>query len=405
MLKKVIDSTIQQLSTSEERSLYDLNLGPSHPAMHGIFENRVKLDGERIVKCEAHIGYCHRSFEKLAEHYTYNQVNTITDRMNYVSSMANNIGWCLAMEKFLGIEVPKMVQYVRVIMLEINRIIDHLVCAGILGVDAGAYTGFLYFFELREEVYKIFERMVGARLTTNFGRVGGLDRPLYPEFKEDVLEWIKPLPKVLKEFHTLLTRNRIFIDRCRNVSPISAERALEYGFVGPNLRAAGVNYDLRTAEPYSSYEDFEFQVPMGTNGDVYDRYMVRMIEMEESGKIIEQAVKNLPDGPWHADIPEIFLPEKKDVYSSMEAMIHHFKIIMHGIHPPKGDIYFAIEAPNGELGFYIVSDGGPTPYRLHFRSPSLYYYQAIEELLEGGMIADAVLTISSMNMIAGELER
>ena len=405
MLKQVIDKTIAETQPKETRDLYDLNLGPSHPAMHGIFENRVKLDGERIVKCESHIGYCHRSFEKLAEHYSYNQVNTITDRMNYVSSMANNIGWTLAAEKLLGIEVPKMVQYVRVIMLEANRIIDHFVCNGILGVDGGAYTGFLYFFEHREGVYKIFERMVGARLTTNFGRVGGLDRPLYPEFKQDMLEWIKPIPKVLKEFHTLLTRNRIFIDRCKDVSSISAERAMEYGFTGPNLRAAGINYDLRKNEPYSSYEDFDFEVPLGSTGDVYDRYMVRMIETEESMKIIEQAVNNLPDGPWHADVPEIFLPEKKHVYSNMESMIYHFKIIMHGIHPPKGEIYSAIEAPNGELGFYCASDGGPTPYRLHFRSPCLYYYQSIEELLTGGLIADAVMTVSSLNAIAGELER
>ncbi len=405
MLKQVIDSEISRQVGIDEDTYYDLNLGPSHPAMHGILENRVKLDGERIIDVEAHIGYCHRSFEKLAEHYNYNQVITITDRMNYVSSMANNIGWTLTAEKLLGIEVPKLVQYVRVIMLEINRIIDHLVCNGILGVDAGAYTGFLYFFEQRERAYEIFEKMVGARLTTNFGRVGGLDRPLYPEFREDVLEWIKPIPKVLWEFHTLLTRNRIFIERTRDVSSISPERALEYGFTGPNLRATGIKHDLRKEEPYSSYEDFDFDVPVGSTGDVYDRYMVRMVEMEQSLKIIEQAVNNLPDGPWHADIPEVFLPDKKDVYSSMESMIYHFKIIMHGIRPPVGEVYQAIEAPNGELGFYCVSDGGPNPYRLHFRSPCLYYYQSIEELLKGGLIADAVMTISSINVIAGELER
>ncbi|MBD3165643.1 NADH-quinone oxidoreductase subunit D [bacterium] len=405
MLKQVIDKEIADQQQLQEQELYDLNLGPSHPAMHGIFENRVKIDGERIIECESHIGYCHRSFEKLSEHYSYTQVNTITDRMNYVSSMANNIGWILAAEKLLGIEVPKKVQYVRVIMLEINRIIDHLICNGILGVDAGAYTGFLYFMEAREKVYTIFDKMVGARLTTNFGRVGGLDRPLYPEFADDVLNWVKVIPKVLKEFHTLLTRNRIFIERCRDITPISAERALDYGYTGPNLRAAGVEYDVRKADPFSSYEDFDFEIPTGTTGDVYDRYMVRMEEMEQSVKIIEQAAKNLPDGPHHADVPEIYLPEKKDVYSNMEAMIYHFKIIMHGIRPPKGEVYQAIEAPNGELGFYCVSDGGPNPYRLHFRSPCFYYYQSIEELLRGSLIADAVLCISSLNAIAGELER
>ncbi len=403
MNSKMVSDAIYQNTIKDE--LYDVNLGPSHPAMHGIFDNRIKLDGERIVDIEANIGYCHRSFEKLSEHYNYNQVITITDRMNYVSSMANNIGWVMAAEKLCGIEVSKMVQYVRVIIFEMNRIMDHLVRNGILGVDAGAYTGFLYFYEQRERAYTIIERMTGARLTTNFGRVGGLDKPLYPEFKQDVLEWIKPIPKVLKEFHLLLTRNRIFIDRCKDVAGIAGDRALEYGYTGPNLRAAGVNYDLRKAEPYSSYEDFDFEVPLGSNGDTYDRYMVCMDEMEQSLKIIEAAVNNLPDGPWHADVPEVFLPEKKDVYSNMEAMIYHFKIIMHGINPPEGEVYQAVEAPNGELGFYCVSDGGPNPYRLHFRSPCFYYYQAIEELLRGHMIADAVLTISSMNMIAGELER
>lgn len=403
MLKHVIDRALQEGLSEEE--IWDLNLGPSHPAMHGILDNRLKLDGERILACESHIGYCHRSFEKLAEHFGYNQVLTITDRMNYVSSICNNVGWLLAAEKLLGIEVPKKVEYVRVIMMEMNRIMDHMVCNGILGVDAGAYSGFLYLYRYREEAYKIFDKMFGARLTTNFGRVGGLDRPLYPEFADDVREWMKPIPKVLKEFHTLLTRNRIFIERCRDITPISRERAMEYGFTGPNLRAAGVLYDLRKNEPYSSYEDFDFDIPLGTNGDVYDRYMVRMEEMDQSLKIIEQAVENLPEGPWHADIPEVFLPEKKDVYSNMEAMIHHFKIVMHGIRPPEGEVYQAIEAPNGELGFYCVSDGGPNPYRLHFRSPCLYYYQATEELLVNHMIADAIMHISSTNTIAGELER
>ncbi len=403
MLSQVPNKILHEEINEDE--LWDLNLGPHHPAMHGILDNRLKLDGERIISVESHIGYCHRSFEKLSEHYSYNQVLTIVDRMNYVSSMSNNTGWLLAAEKMLGIEVPKLVQYVRVIMMEMNRIMDHLVCNGILGVDAGAYTGFLYLYQIREEAYKITEKMFGGRITTNFGRIGGLDRTLYPEFKEDVLTWLKPIPKFFKEFHTLMTRNRIFIERCRDICPVTPERAYEYGFTGPNLRSTGVDYDLRKNEPYSGYEDFDFRVPVGTTGDVYDRYMVRMDEMDESLKIIEQAVNNLPDGPWHADIPHMFLPDKKDVYSNMEAMIYHFKIIMHGIRPPVGEIYSAIEAPNGELGFYCVSDGGPNPYRLHFRSPCLYSYQAIEELIKGFLIADAVMHISSTNTIAGELER
>ncbi len=404
MVSRTIDNAIAETPPVNEDT-FDLNFGPSHPATHAILENKVKLDGERIVDVRAQIGYCHRSFEKLSEHYSYNQVLTITDRMNYVSSMANNIGWTLTAEKLLGIETPKLVRYVRVIMFEINRIIDHLICTSIMGVDCGAYTGFLYFMEQRERAYKIFDRMVGARLTTTFGRVGGLDKPLYPNFVEDVRDWLKPLPKVFAEFHALLSRNRIFIDRTRDITPVTPERALEYGFTGPNLRAAGVDYDVRKADPYSSYEDFEFDTILGGNGDAYDRFMVRMLEMEESIKIIEQALDNLPDGPWHADLPEVFLPEKKDVYSSMEAMIYHFKIIMHGIRPPEGEVYQAIESPNGELGFYCVSDGGPNPYRLHFRGPCFYYYQSIEELLRGCMIADAVMCMSSLNVIAGELDR
>jgi len=405
MLKGVVENAIAKGLPKEERDLYDLNLGPAHPTMHGILDNRLKLDGERIVSCESHIGYCHRSFEKLSEHYSYNQVLTITDRMNYVSSICNNVGWVLAAEKLLGVEVPNLVQYVRVIMFEMSRIIDHFVRIGILGVDAGAFTGFLYFYEQRERAYKIIEKMTGARLTTTFGRVGGLDRPLYPEFKEDILEWLRPLPKVLKEFHTLMTRNRIFIERTRDVGAVSKEMALEYGYSGPNLRATGIDFDLRKAEPYSSYEDFDFKVPTGTTGDTYDRYMVCLIEVEESMKIIEQAVNNLPEGPYHADVPEIYLPEKHEVYTTIDAMIRHFKIIMHGIRPPEGEVYQAVEAPNGELGFYCISDGGPTPYRLHFRSPCFYFFQSMEKVLQGGLIADAVITLSSINVIAGELER
>ncbi len=405
MNSKIISQAINDVDTKENRDLYDLNLGPAHPTMHGILDNRLKLDGEKIVGCESHIGYCHRSFEKLAEHYSYNQVLTITDRMNYVSSAANNIGWTLAAEKLMGVEVPSLVQYVRVIVFEMSRIIDHLVRVGIMGVDTGAFTGFLYFYEHREYAYDIIEKLTGARLTTTFGRVGGLDRPVYPGFKEEVLAWLGPLAKVLKEFHTLMTRNRIFIERTRDVGAIDTATALDYGFSGPNLRATGLDLDLRKAEPYSSYGDFDFDIPVGTTGDTYDRYMVCLLEIEESMKIITQAVNNLPEGPYHADIPEIYLPEKKDVYSNMEAMIHHFKIIMHGMRPPVGEVYQAVEAPNGELGFYCVSEGGHNPYRLHFRSPCLYFFQSMEEVLKGGLLADAVITLSSINVIAGELER
>ncbi len=392
------------LEPTEERDRFILNLGPSHPAMHGILQNIVELDGERIVKTWPEIGFCHRSFEKLAEVYTYNQVITITDRMNYVSSPANNVAWTLAVEKMMGIEVPKKVAYVRVIFMELSRIMDHLVSMGVLGVDLGAYTGFLYFFEQREKIYTILENMTGARLTTAFGRVGGLERDIPASFKADVYEFLNGFPKVLSDFHKLLTRNRIFMDRTRGVSKITSERALEYGFTGPNLRATGYEFDIRKVYPYSCYEEFDFDIPVGADGDVYDRYLVRMEEIQQSYNIVKQAIDNLPEGPYRADAPKVVLPLKRDVYSNMEAMITHFKIIMHGIEPPVGEFYSSIEAPNGELGAYIVSDGGPTPYRVHWRRPCFYFYNAIEELITGGLIADAVACISSINVIAGELD-
>lgn len=390
--------------STDENEKFVLNLGPSHPAMHGILQNIVELDGERIIKTYPDIGFCHRSFEKLAESYSYNQVVTITDRMNYVSSPANNVAWVLAVENMMGIEVPKKVAYVRVIFMELSRIMDHLVSMGILGVDLGAYTGFLYFFQQREQIYRILENMTGARLTTAFGRIGGLERDIPKSFKKDVTDFLKGFPKTLAEFHKLLTRNRIFMDRTRGVSSITTEKAIQYGFTGPNLRATGYEWDIRKVYPYSCYDEFDFEIPIGADGDVYDRYLVRMEEMNQSYHIIEQAIKNLPDGPWHIDNPHVVLPLKRDVYSNMEAMIFHFKIFMHGINPPAGDFYSSIESPNGELGIYIISDGGPNPYRVHWRRPCFYYYNAIEELITGGFIADAVACISSLNVIAGELD-
>lgn len=381
-----------------------LNLGPSHPAMHGILQNIIELDGERIVSNEPTIGYVHRGLEKLAERMSYQQILVLTDRLNYVSSAMNNVGWTVACEKMLGIEVPKKVDYVRVIVCELSRIIDHAVCLGILGVDLGALTGFLYLYHQREVVYNILEKLTGARQTTCFGRIGGLDRDIYPEFKHDVKRFVEEFPQTWLDFDKLLTRNRIFIDRSRGVGGISADKAWNYGFTGPNLRAAGLQWDIRKQFPYCSYEDFEFNIPTGSDGDVYDRYIVRMEEMRESIRIIDQALNNLPDGPYHADVPKVFLPPKEEVYSNIEALIHHFKIISSGFKMPKGEFYHSTEVANGELGFYIVSDGGMNPYRMHIRRPCFWFYQAVKELLPGCMIADAVATLSSVNVIAGELD-
>ncbi len=384
--------------------LTTLNLGPTHPATHGIFQNILKMDGEKIVSGEQTIGYIHRAFEKIAERRPYYQITTLTDRMNYCSSPINNLGWHMTMEKFLQVEVPKRAQYIRVIMMELARISDHIICNSILGVDTGAFTGFLYVMQKREEIYEIYEEVCGARLTTNMGRLGGMERDLSSTAVRKIKEFIKSFPPVLRELEKLLNRNRIFMDRTIDVGGISLERALSYGFTGPNLRAAGLDYDVRAMNPYSSYEDFEFDIPVGQNGDTYDRYMVRNEEMWQSLKIVEQAINNLPEGPYYADAPEYYLPPKDEVYNNMEALIYHFKIVMGEIDAPAGEIYHAVEGGNGELGFYMISDGGRAPYRLHFRRPSFIYYQAYPEMCKGSTLSDAILTMSSLNVIAGELD-
>ena len=384
--------------------LYTLNLGPTHPATHGIFQNVLTMDGERILHSEQTVGYIHRAFEKIAERRNFTQITTLTDRLNYCSAPINNIGWHMTVEKLLGSEVPKRVDYMRVIMMELARIADHLVCNSVIAVDTGALTGFTYVFQDREKIYDIYEQVCGARMTTNMGRIGGFDRDFTPKFHELLKDFLKNFPARFQEFSNLVERNRIFMDRTIGAGPISAERALNYSFVGPNLRAAGVDYDVRVASPYSSYQDFDFNIPIGTAGDTYDRFMVRQQEIWESLKIINQAYNNLPEGDFHADVPEFFLPEKAEVYNNMEALIYHFKIVMGETDIPAGEVYHSVEGGNGELGFYLVSDGGRTPYRLHFRRPCFIYYQAYPEMIKGAVISDAIVTMSSMNVIAGELD-
>jgi len=381
-----------------------INFGPTHPATHGIFQNILTVDGEKILTSEQTVGYIHRAFEKLAERRPYNQITPITDRLNYCSSPINNIGWHMTVEKLLQVEVPKRVQYMRVIIMELARIADHLICDSIIGVDTGALTSFFYPFSEREKIYEMYEEMCGARLTTNIGRIGGFDKDFTPVFHEKLRNFLQTFPKAFEEWNGMLERNRIFMDRTKGAGPISAERALAYGFTGPNLRAAGVDYDVRVMHPYSSYEDFDFIIPVGVNGDTYDRFMVRQEEIRQSIRIIEQAYNNLPEGPFHADIPEFFLPEKKDVYNNMEALIYHFKIVMGETDVPVGEVYHSVEGGNGELGYYLISDGGRAPYRLQFRTPCFIYYQAYPEMISGANISDAVITLSSINVIAGELD-
>lgn len=399
-----VKGTTDQFFQPEEKQYSYLNLGPTHPATHGIFQNVLKMDGEVIVESTPTIGYIHRAFEKLAECRPFYQVTPITDRMNYCSAPINNIGWHMTVEKLLGLGIPKRVQYLRVIIMELARITDHLICNAVIGVDTGALTGFVYMFQQRELVYEIYEEICGARLTSNIGRIGGFERDFSPKAWDKLNKFLKEFPLVLKEFEDLLKRNRIFIDRTVGVGGISAEKALNYSFSGPNLRAAGVDYDVRVALPYSSYQDFDFIIPVGINGDVYDRFMVRQEEMWQSLSIIRQAIDKLPDGPYHADVPDFYLPPKEEVYNNMEALIYHFKIVMGETDVPKGEVYHSVEGGNGELGFYLISDGGRTPFRLHFRRPCFIFYQAYPEMIKGSMLSDAILTMSSMNVIAGELD-
>ena len=393
---------------SEEKHYTTLNLGPTHPATHGIFQNVLTMDGEIIVDSVPTIGYIHRAFEKLAEHKPFYQVTPLTDRMNYCSSPINNMGWYMTVEKLIGAELPKRVEYMRVIIMELARISDHIICNSVIGVDTGAMTGFLYVFQWRELIYEIYEEICGSRLTTNIGRIGGFERDFNDTVWKKIDHFVKEFPAGLKEFEKLLVRNRIFMDRTIGCGPISAERALNYSFSGPNLRAAGVDYDVRVMNPYSSYQEFDFEIPIGTNGDTYDRFMVRENEMWQSLSIIRQALeklKNLPDKKtFHADIPSFYLPPKEEVYNNMEALIYHFKIIMGENDVPVGEVYHCVEGGNGELGYYLISDGGRQPYRLHFRRPCYIYYQAYSEMIKGSFLSDAILTLSSMNVIAGELD-
>ncbi|MFN5760805.1 MAG: NADH-quinone oxidoreductase subunit D [Sphingobacteriales bacterium] len=395
---------------SIEKETTTLNLGPTHPATHGVFQNIIELDGERILKADSTVGYIHRAFEKIAERRPYYQITPLTDRLNYCSSPINNMGWHLTCEKLLGVKTPKRVDYLRIIIMELARIADHLICNSIVGVDSGAYTGFLYVMQYRELIYEIYEEVCGSRLTTNIGRIGGFERNFSNTAFQKLERFLKEYPEVLQEFENLFTRNRIFIERTKGVGGISAERALNYGFTGPNLRAAGVDYDVRFHSPYSSYEDIDFIIPVGTTGDNYDRYQVRNAEMWESLKIIEQAYHKVQEftgadaDVFHADVPAYYLPDKADVYSKMEALIYHFKIVMGETEIPAGEVYNSVEGANGELGFYLISDGGRSPYRLHFRRPCFVYYQAYPELVEGAMLSDAIITMSSLNLIAGEMD-
>jgi len=432
-----------------------LNVGPSHPSMHGIVRIIAELDAETIVNSDVEIGYLHRAFEKSAEQSGYLQVIPYTDRLNYVSPLINNTGYCLAVEKLFGLDVTERAKYIRVIMSEISRITDHLTCVGATSMELGAFTAFLYMIKAREALYRLVDEVTGARLTISYTRIGGVKGDLTPGFKEKCLDALKETRKVLREVDALLTRNKIFVDRMKNTGLISKERAIQYGITGPFLRSTGVDYDVRRACPYLVYDRFDFDIPVGEHGDNFDRYLCRMEEIEQSIRIIEQAFGQIPEGPVLLDMEgnvvdaedmideakmgrteglmlqtakfdptlggkhrqnfseletlnkQAILPPKEATYSSIEGLMNHFKMIMdgHGIRPPKGEAYFPVEGANGELGFYVVSDGTGQPYRVRVRPPCFVIMAALSELIKGGTIADIVPTFGSINMIGGELDR
>lgn len=382
-----------------------LNLGPSHPATHGTLRILVQLHGERIKDMKLEIGYLHRCFEKMAETHTWTQVIAFTDRLNYVSALMNNVGYVMAVEKLLGVQITKRCERIRVILCELSRIVDHLVCIGANAVDVGALTCFWYLFRERENVYDLFEAACGARLTTSYTRVGGLMKDLPTGWVEWCRKVARNIARTLDDVDALLTHNRLWIDRTKGVAPITKDSALDYGFTGPCLRACGVDYDVRKAHPYYDYDKFEWNTVVHTAGDTYARYLVRMGEMRESLKILEQALSDVPEGSVNIDDWSVVLPPKEAVYNSIEGLMAHFKLIMHGIEPPVGEVYSCTEAANGELGFFVSSNGVGRPYRVRVRPPCFAIYQAFPHMCIGQTVSDAVAALGSLNIIAGELDR
>ncbi len=387
-----------------------VNFGPQHPATHGTLRSIIELDGERVVRLEPEIGYLHSGFEKISEYRTYNQTVTVTDRMNYLSPLCNNVGFSVAVEELMGIRVTPRCAAIRVALCELSRIADHILCVGLQAMDLGAYTIMLWTFIEREKLYDIFENVTGARLTTSYTRVGGLLRDVPPDFEEMCRRFLDKCARTIDEIEGMLDGNAIFLNRTKGIGAISREDAVSYGLTGPLLRATGVPYDVRRSRPYLGYEAYAFDVITEQEGDVFARYRIRIREMRESIKIVDQVLKTMPPGPVYVDDPRIVIPPKNQANApagGMEGLIYHFKNYMHGhgVSPPPGEVYSCTEAPNGELGFYLVSDGTGRPYRWRVRPPSLYNYQAFPAMVTGGLISDMVAALSSLNVIAGELDR
>jgi NADH-quinone oxidoreductase subunit D len=394
------------IETSRERNdTLTINMGPSHPATHGVLRCVLELDGETVVACDPVIGYLHRGMEKIAENRTYLQFIPYTDRMDYLSPLAANVGFALAVEELLGIEVPARCQVLRVLCAELARVGSHLVWLGTSALDLGAATMFFHTFKDREWHYDLIEDLTGARLTTSYTRVGGMAHDATADWLKRLREFVDAMPGRIDDYETLLTKNTIWLKRTQGVGRLSAKEALSFGVTGPVLRASGVSYDLRKAKPYSGYQNYDFEVPVGTEGDVYDRYLVRVEEMRQSVRILDQALKNMPDGPVNVADPKIFLPPKKKVLTSMEELIHQFMIVTEGFDCPPGEIYHATEVPKGELGFYIVSEGGKSPYRCRIRSSAFNNLASLAHQVEGELVADVVACIGSIDPVMGEVDR
>ncbi|HEY3494512.1 MAG TPA: NADH-quinone oxidoreductase subunit D [Polyangiaceae bacterium] len=399
----------QELSPSEIELPAEpmlLNVGPAHPAMHGTVRIVMELSGESIERCDVQVGYLHRGFEKMCERGTWTQVFPYVDRCNYVSPMLNNVAFALACEKLLGIEVPERCQWYRMALGELARMSDHLTCDGAMAMELGAFTPFLWMIKGREMIWDLMEEETGARLTHSFGRVGGMAQPPTDHFKENALAVSRHILEIIAEVEKLLLGNRIFLDRLEGVGVISKEEAISLGWTGPCLRACGVAYDVRKSHPYLKYGEVEFDVPVGQTGDSFDRFMVRIEELKQSARILEQCIARLSDsGPVNVDDPRVILPPKEEVYSTIEGTIQHFKIVMEGLKLPAGEVYAYTEGGNGELGFYIVSDGSGTPYRVRIRPPCFYVTGGLEKVITGAMMADVVPSFGSLNMIGGECDR
>lgn len=382
-----------------------INIGPQHPATHGVLRLVLELDGETVVRCIPHIGYLHSSFEKLGEYRDWNQVIPLTDRMDYLAPLIYNCAYAMAVEKLMGVTVTERCKVVRVICMELDRIFSHLLWLGTTGIDLGAFTVFLYTFQERERIYDLHEAFTGARITTSSTRIGGMMADLPSGWIEKLQEFVNTFPRTLEEVDTLLTNNGIWIGRTQGVGVISGEDAVNWGLSGPNLRASGVDYDVRKDRPYYDYETYDFVVPVGEHGDIYDRYLCRMEEMRQSLRILQQAIDRLPGGPINVDDPRVILPSKTAAMNDMESMIHHFKVVMEGVRAPVGESWFSVESSKGELGMYVVSDGGAKPVRWRVRGPSFINIAALPHMIEGALLSDVIAVNASLDIVLGEIDR